>query len=366
MVKQGLMNKKSLFTIHSFTGLFAGIFIFTLSISGSLLLFHDEVDALQKPMVGYYNKNNDIISVDSCYAVVKQHYPNAHISNCSLPDKGSVPISFFIYDLSYKNGKSVLEVFIDPKSYNILNTRGGSEDIKNNFMAWLSKFHNSFHAGKTGEWLLGFFAIIFLLSIITGIILYRKNILSVLLFKKDFWKKNNLHQIIGTWALLFNLLIATTGFWMQRYVFKREFYQSNDWVNTIKPSPKLFFNFDSAYINLKKAYPNFTGYVIYFAQTKKGKTVVYGSNSTNAFIHSKKFADVIALDSTGAIGKTRFINEVSSADRYDIINSQLHMGKYGGISIKIIYCLFGLSSALLSITGFLLWKKRQTKKLKGE
>ena len=46
--------------------------------------------------------------------------------------------------------------------------------------------------------LLGFFAIIFLLSIITGIILYRKNIVAVLLFKKTVWKKNNLHQIIGT------------------------------------------------------------------------------------------------------------------------------------------------------------------------
>jgi uncharacterized iron-regulated membrane protein len=53
------------------------------------------------------------------------------------------------------------------------------------------------------------------------------------------------------------------------------------------------------------------------------------------------------------------INEISAADRYDIINSQLHMAKYGGAGIKIIYGLFGLSSALLSITGFIMWLRRK-------
>lgn len=353
------MKQKRLITIHSIAGLLAGFFILMLSLSGVLLVFHDDIDVFQKPKAGYYNKK--IITVDSCYSVVKQLYPGAQISNCILPDKIYSPVSFFIYDPSFKKGASVLEIFIHPQTGAVLGARGGSDDVKNNFISWLSKFHNSFHAGKKGEWLLGFFAIVFLLSIVTGIIIYRKNIVAVVVFKKAVWKRNNLHQIIGTWSLLFNLMIAVTGFWMQRYVFKKEFYQSNDWVNTIKPSPNLFFNFDSAYDNLQKLHPNFKGNVIYFAQNKKGKTAVYGSNSTNAFIHSKKFADVIFLDSTGNISKTRFINEISADDRYDIINSQLHMGKYGGMPVKIIYSLFGLSSAVLSITSFLLWVKRRKK-----
>jgi hypothetical protein len=77
--------------------------------------------------------------------------------------------------------------------------------------------------------------------------------------------------------------------------------------------------------------------VIYFAQSKKAKTDAYGSRSSNAYIHSKKMADVIFLDSAGGIAKTRFINEISADDRTDIINSQLHMGRFGGAGIKIIY-----------------------------
>ncbi len=353
------MKKQHLIAAHSFTGLITGFFIIALSLSGTLLVFRDNIDALQKPRVGLYEKNKKILTVNSCYAIIKQQYPNAAISNCTVPDKASSLFSFTIYDTSYQKGTKALQLFLHPQTGSILKIRGGSEDIGNNFMSWLSAFHSSFHAGKTGEWLLGFFAIVFLLSIITGIILYRKNIITVLLFKKTVWKKDNLHQIIGTWALLFNLMIGITGFWMQRYVFKKEFYTVSTWVNTIKPSPKLFFNFDSAYAGVQKTNPDFTGYVIYFAQNTKGKTAIYGSNKTNAYIHSKKFADVIFLDSTGAVAKTRFINEISAADRYDIINSQLHMAKYGGTTIKTIYGLFGLSSALLSITGFVLWLKRR-------
>jgi uncharacterized iron-regulated membrane protein len=358
------MKQIKLLTIHAVTGLFAGIFILALSLSGALLVFHDSIDALQKPMVGSVDENKNTLTVDSCYHIIQQHFPAAQISHCSMPDKAPAPVSFFIYDTLFQKGKSVEEVFIHPITGVLLGTRGGNGDIKHNFMSWLAAFHNSFHAGKTGEWLLGFLALIFVLSIVTGIILFRKNIIAVVLFKSSVWKKNNLHQIIGTWALLFNLMIGVTGFWMQRYVFKKEFYQSYDWVNTVKPSPPLFFNFDSAYNSLQKTYPGFTGYIVYFAQSKKGTTAIYGSNKTNAFIHSKKFADVITLDSTGAVTKTRFVNEIPIGDRYDIINSQLHMGKYGGTTIKIIYSLFGISSALLSITGFLLWLKRKKRSKK--
>ena len=353
------MKKKFLITFHSVIGLGSGVFILALSLSGVLLVFKDDLDALQKPIVFQTNVPQKILSVDSCYQIVQKNYHRAVISSCALAESEQGSISFSIYDSSYQKGIKALQLFLHPQTGDILKSRGGSEDIKHNFMSWLSAFHSSFHARKTGEWLLGFFAIVFLLSIITGIILYRKNIIAVLFFKRTVWKKNNLHQIIGTWALLFNLMIGITGFWMQRYVFKKEFYTVSTWMNTIKPSPNLFFNFDSAYTSVKKVKPDFTGYVIYFAQSTKGKTAIYGSNKTNAYIHSKKFADVIFLDSTGAITKTRFINEISAADRYDIINSQLHMAKYGGTTIKIIYGLFGLSSALLSITGFVLWLKRR-------
>ncbi len=350
------MKRSFVFYIHSIAGLVSGLFILLMSLSGAVLVYHEELDRAQLSL--FDPGGNAAIPVDSAYHIVQHTYPQAQISSCELPcSKGAY--SFFIYDPSYKNGEKAMEVFLHTQTGVVLKTRGGSNDVRNNFMSWLSKFHNSFHLGKTGEWLLGFFAIVFLLSLCTGLILFRKNIIAVLTFKRSAWKRNNLHQVIGVYALLFNLVIAVSGFWMQRYVFQKEFYQSYNFKMSVKPSPSLPYSFDSAYRQIQKLHPDFTAYVIYFAQGTKGKTAVYGSRSSNAYIHSRKFADVIFLDSTGAVAKTRFINEISSDDRYDIINSQLHMGKFGGWGIKTIYFLFGLSGSLLSITGFLLWLKRR-------
>ena len=349
------MKKNFIFYIHSVAGLVSGLFILMMSLSGAALVFHEDVDDLQAPAVASFS--NSSYSVDKSYATLQKLYPKGQISNCTLPYGLAQAVRITIYDSSFKNGTAPLQIFLDPQNLNILKVRGSND----NFMSWLSKFHNSFHLGKKGEWLLGFFALVFLLSIITGFIQFRKKISAVLLFRRPAYKKNNLHQIIGVWALIFNLMIAVTGFWMQRYVFKKEFYQSYIYTPVLKASPPLSFKFDSAYAVIKKQYPDFTAAVIYFAQSNNGKTAVYGSRASNAYIHSKKFADVIMLDSAGGIAKTRMINENPAADKYDIINSQLHMGRFGGTGIKIIYFVFGLSGGLLSITGFLLWWRRKRK-----
>jgi len=349
------MKRRVIFTIHSLAGLLSGLFILLMSLSGAVLVFHEELDLLEYPPF-IVRANSEIIPIDSCYNNVQKKFPYAQVSNCLVTWSNQQSFVFTIYDSSYKKGKEPLKVYVHPQNASIQKTRGAKASL----LSWFDRLHSSLLLGKKGEWLLGFSALIFLLSITTGVIMYRKNAWAVLTFKKRVFKKNNLHQIVGVYALLFNLMIGITGFWMQRYVFKKEFYQSYDYAHVLKTSPALFYSMDSSLKKLKEKFPAFTGYVIYFAQSKKGKTAIYGSSNTNSFIHSKRYADAIFLDSTGNVASTRFVNEIDPADRYDIINSQVHFGKYGGWPVKIIYCLFGLTGGLLSITGFLLWYKRNT------
>jgi uncharacterized iron-regulated membrane protein len=351
------MKRGFVFSIHSIAGLVSGLFILLMSLSGAVLVFHDELDSLQYPSI-IAEDNKQIATIDSCYNSLQRNYPHAQISNCHIAESITHPFRFTIYDPSYKEGTEALQVFMHPQTATILKTRSG----KNNFISWVGSFHSSFHLKKKGEWLLGFFALVFLLSITTGVIMYRRNIWAVLAFKKKVFKKANLHQLIGVYALLFNLMIAITGFWMQRYVFKKDFYKSYDYTPVLKAAPPLFFSLDNSFRNIKEKFPGFTGYVIYFAQSKKGKTAIYGSQNTNSFIHSKEFADAIFLDSTGNFATTAFVNEIDASSRYDIINSQVHFGQYGGLPVKIIYFLFGLTGGVLSITGFLLWVKRKKTK----
>jgi uncharacterized iron-regulated membrane protein len=354
------MKKSFVFHIHSFAGLISGLFILLMSLSGTILVFHEEWDQLNYPP-RVLRADSKIVSIDTCYANLQKQFPGAQLSNCQVTQSNEVSHVFTIYDSSYKNGKEALRVFMHPQMGTFQKSQGTGTTMLN----WVGRMHTSFHLGKKGEWLLGFFGGIFVISLLTGFILFRKNIGAVLLFRKRVLRKDNLHQLIGVYALLFNLMIGVTGFWMQRYVFKKSFYKSYNYTPVVKASPPLSFSFEKAFEGIHHEHPDFTGYVIYFSQNPAWNTTVYGSRSGNSFIHSQKYADVIYLDSAGAIVKTAFVKDIKSSDRYDIINSQIHLGQYGGFTVKLIYSLFGITGALLSITGVLLWLKRK-RSVKGQ
>ena len=63
-----------------------------------------------------------------------------------------------------------------------------------------------------------------------------------------------------------------------------------------------------------------------------------------------------------SIARTAFVNEIDASSRYDIINAQVHYGQYGGLPVKVVYCLFGLTGGLLSITGFCCGSKERKAK----
>lgn len=349
------MRKSFLIRIHAVAGLFAGLFILLMSISGSLLVFHEELDELQFPNVTFIAGRGNITS-DSALAAVKHYFPNARISSLLLPLTAKSP---FVFSLATPTAPVAIQAFLHPQTGELLGTRGGGTDVRHNFMGWLAGFHNSFRLGKTGEWLLVFFALLFIVSLLTGMLLYRRQLVPVLSFKRSIYRRRNLHQVIGTWALLFNLMIAITGFWMQRYVFKKSFYASSvPYKQVVTKSPPLAFKIDSSLSGIKNTHADFTPYVLYFPQAANGKTAVYGSRASNSFIHSKKYADRVMLDSAGHIASTAFVTDISADDRYDIINAQVHYGRYGGWGVKLLYVLFGLSGAILSITGFLLWIRK--------
>jgi uncharacterized iron-regulated membrane protein len=356
------MKKTFLFRIHAVSGLIAGLFILCMSLSGSVLVFHDEINQLQYPVVRQAG-NQPVLGIDSCYKLVQQVFPKARISSCTVAHDGSHPFIFTISDSSLQQGKQAAQLLLHPQTGKLLLIRGSGKDSLHNFGSWLAIFHNSFHLKKAGEWLLGFFSLLFLISLFTGMILYRKKIIAVIGFRKELFRKRNLHQLIGVYALLFNLMIGFTGFWMQRYVFKKDFYQSYPaYRSAITASPPMLFCIDKSLAALHNSYPEFTASTIYFPYTQTGKTAIYGSRSTNSFIHSKKFADAVFLDSVGQISKTAFVTDISAANRYDIINAQIHYGGFGGLAVKILYSFFGLSSGLLSITGAALWIKRLRRK----
>jgi uncharacterized iron-regulated membrane protein len=64
---------------------------------------------------------------------------------------------------------------------------------------------------------------------------------------------------------------------------------------------------------------------------------------------------------TGEILTISRFSEKPLGERIEATFFPLHVGNYGGLAVKILYVIIGLTPGLLAITGFLLWWRRLRK-----
>jgi uncharacterized iron-regulated membrane protein len=262
-----------------------------------------------------------------------------------------------------KGGKYFL-VYVDPYSGNIIGERQRFTFL----MDWLLRFHYSLFAEETGEMIVAVLGLLLIISVVTGIIVYRKYIVKVLLFKVPLRLKNwrqgasELHRIIGVWSLVFNLMIAITGFYMLYQIFLPSF-SAEEAEELVQKPIELKIPLEKLLSNSGEVIPEFVPYSITVPSDSMALiTVSGGVKDTNPL--SSDYSSFVSFNQyTGEIEKVSDIRKQTFTNQLDKSMYTLHFGNYGGILIKIIYSIFGITPSFLAITGFLLWwrqsKKRQ-------
>ncbi|MBE9464482.1 PepSY domain-containing protein [Dyadobacter subterraneus] len=82
---------------------------------------------------------------------------------------------------------------------------------------------------------------------------------------------------------------------------------------------------------------------------------------TSWFLFQGKASGVSFDPQTGKLIGVSDIAKKSFTDRLEWQIYQLHIGNFGGIFVKILYVLIGLTPGFLSVTGAMLWLKRKNK-----
>jgi len=342
------MKNKTIFKYHSWLGLITGLFLVMMGISGAILVFHDSMEETipVNTSTNLFQKSPDY---DKSIATVQNKYPLWEIRLAKFKKDKAI-----VFDL--RNLKERRKVFVNPSTAEIIKDL----DYHNQFTSWLLKLHYSLHAGIVGRILILIFGILFFLSLITGIYLYRNSILKTLSFKVKVKKKkkksfySSLHRYVGVWALIFNLVLVITGIVLSYGVSKSA-------LNTaLSPaSPEIVTSVNRILNELKKNNPEFTPTYIRLPKQQTAQISIYGNYDEDPFFFSE-FSNSFQIDyKTGEILSMSKISEDNLLNKLDSMVSPLHYGEYGGIWIKILYSFIGLSGPFLSITGFYLWWKRK-------
>lgn len=353
--------------VHRWTGLLSGVNILILSLTGSYLVFSDEVHHLFHP-----ERTNPVASVDmsapapyaDAFAAVQALHPEARPFSVRNPDDEENILGFglmekgerYFYELDLQSG----EVFLHADS---------AADRFNEFVLHL---HADLFMGALGVFYLGFVAILFFISTVSGIIIYSPFMKDVLLHGVR-WRRGlrrdaaTLHKLVGFGSLSFNLIIAVTaiavtlGFMFARmWLFNeagRMIRADNHLLEEGAPLPPI----DEVWKSASALHPDIPISSITYPGSIQGPhhyLVFHADPESFA-----RFVPVVTLVPAANAAAATTV-PVPLWIKASLICIPFHFGNFGGLPLKIAYSILGLSAGLLSISGVALTLHRWAKRLR--
>ncbi|KUG07374.1 PepSY-associated TM helix domain-containing protein [Solirubrum puertoriconensis] len=348
--------KRRLFTLHSWLGLICGAFILVFFFTGSLMVFREELNKQLHPELFRVAVGERRLGYDELYRRAKAAEPAAQFYSFRyIPQAPDESLEIRIYE-KQEPGR----LFINPYTGQVLGKSFGS------FTDQLIILHYSFFIGKLGEALAGVLAIALLGSVLTGFVVYRKHLLHALLFRTTIrWKNwrtasSGLHRVLGSWALLFNVVLAGSGLWMSWDAFDLKKIFADDKDKKEKALPAVAANIDALIAEAQRLEPGLELVRVNFPRKPDAPVTVLGRAPGSAWIWGRTASKVEFRNQAGVVQVKKVFREqdLGPAERFDFALRTLHFGQYGGLTVKIIYSLLALSSAVITITGFMLWWRR--------
>ncbi|WP_400261133.1 PepSY-associated TM helix domain-containing protein [Sphingobacterium sp. SG20118] len=380
------MIKKSILWLHKWLGLFTGIVVFIVSLSGCLYVFHDELKLMIYPQKYYLQdgllNHNEPLPLTQLIEYAQKALPKQeHISRADLylsPNRTWVFRAVKTNEHAFGHNQYFIyhkRIFINPYSGKVQYV----ENSKTEFFQLILQLHMNLLLGKQiGHWVVGISIVLFIIILLSGIVLWWPKKWKLKKVKRQVWFNFNvkwkrlnydLHQILGFYSFSFALLLACTGIAFTFPSFK-DFYIKT--FNTISFSQKINLDkkFDKVPQTQSKTLDNALIYTLDKHPNAEMMSIRLRKNIANPqdiqvrFVEDRtgQFIWYYFNQSTGQIQKINQSKNAPLGDKIGAMNYDLHVGSYGGLTTKILTFLMGLICASLPVTGMIIWINKMKKK----
>lgn len=344
--------------VHLLLGLFSGLIVFIVAITGCLYCFEEQVRNIVYKDLLTVKAETSPMSFTQLLDIAEKQYPSIAVKNIKIKNKPESSIEVTL--------KNKLSIFINPYNGKILGTVNKEKD----FFGVVLKIHRTLFLDKVGKFITGTSAAIFLLMIISGIFLWwpksKRHVKQKFSIKKNVhWKKTvyDSHSILGFYAAWILLFVASTGIiWSFKWAENTMYKLSNSVKQAPKPVHSLYSN--AAPINLteitaaiENKYTKPQEYIVVLPEDSIGTYRVIVRVDDAGFF---KKQDQLFFDQyTGAVLQTKLFLNASTGDKLKATNYNIHTGKVFGIVGQFIVFFASLIAASLPITGFIMWRNRR-------
>ncbi|MDM7923318.1 MAG: PepSY-associated TM helix domain-containing protein, partial [Pyrinomonadaceae bacterium] len=177
--------RKAILTAHLYLGLASGLLFSATGLTGSLLVFSEELDHWANPTLLTVVPGTAPADLSAIEASVSERFPNEAVYRIRMPRSDEETIEFWM------GRAGDLRVYADPYTGNILGSRRFSETWR----GLLFGFHTELFSGERGKTVLGIGGFVLIAIGLTGIVLWwrgRRNLLRGLRVNvRNGWRRAN-------------------------------------------------------------------------------------------------------------------------------------------------------------------------------
>ncbi len=363
-----MSGRHLLLALHRYVGVSAGLLLVLIGLTGSLLVFRDEIDEVLNPTLLRVAPREEFVPLQAVLNDVLRSYPHDRPVAIRLPRSAEG-----VYEI-WMNGEEGLRVYIDPYTGEI---RGSRFPIQT-FTGFLFLAHAQLLGGEIGETIVGVGAFLLLGLGVTGIVLWWPG-------GKRLWQgftvpwrapvarvAYDLHRVVGIVAIAVLAVIAITGACL---TFHSAVSSGMTWLTgaPLHPAPPVSpppagesggpprhspVALDTILQHADQALPGAVTTWISLPRAFGEAVVVRKKFAEEIHPHGRSF---VHLDQQS--GRVLLIDhalQAPLATRIDNLLYPLHIGRVGGFGARLLYLLIGLAPAVLFLTGLLMWRSEKS------
>ncbi|MFC3679159.1 PepSY-associated TM helix domain-containing protein [Bacterioplanoides pacificum] len=356
-----MKKRQWLMKIHTWLGLVALVPLLISCFTGALLVFKYEIDALLRDDMVQVDVLEQRLELDELRRRINQQLPDYEISGWVLfqqPERADV-----VY-LIPQGGHEWHHVYVDGYRGEILSPPALATSY---FTDWLLELHYTLLLDHVGLLISAIASSLLLLLGLSGLFIYRrfwKNLLRLRLTAARTTMYVDTHSSFGmTLAPVFLILGFTGAYWNIMHLVQEGLVHDDSAEYHLQG--RLYndeLSFDRLQQQAEAAIDGFRATYISLPYNPQRPFVFYGDVSAANPLLSQ-YANQVTFDAqSGELLDRRDIRNQGVLVKIDDSFRRLHFGDFGGVLVKLIWCLSGLVALWLGYTGVSVWWSKQSAK----
>jgi len=359
------------YRIHKWTSLICTLFLLSECLTGLPLIFGEEIFDLTHKHVHAANvaAGTPLASLDGILAAGKQMYPGLKVLFVGFDDEEPRVFLDLADKYDPKPGEDHSLVF-DAHTGRLLE----EQNLSLTWVDYVFKLHTELFLGLPGELFLGLMAILVVVSLISGAVVYGPFMrrLDFGTMRKDKGARLrwfDLHNLIGIVTLLWALVVGLTGAMNTLSDPLFGLWRAQELPRLLapyqgKPMPEHFSSVDRALAEAQRALPGMKVTSVVFPNPLDSSPrhyVIWTRGATP--VTSQLFTPALIDVETGNLMVAKALPWYLRALE---VSRPLHFGNYGGPPLKILWSAFDVALIIVLISGLYLWLSRRKKTFEAE